>query len=83
MSSPIYCGISWCDCNGVSTAHSANDQGTAVMYVVLTVDHHVKRFPICAEHLKTLMKRVCHHDPHCNHPSQFADHWTILGLDEL
>ena len=70
------CQVSWVDCNDQSTAHDE----PAVVYAVLTTDKGIKKYPICTAHLQTLLKKVVHHDEHCEHPSQYPDVWTILPL---
>ena len=74
------CLVDWTTCDGKSTAH---DKPTpAIAYAVLTIGPHVKKYPICANHMSTLMKHVVHHDPHCTHIANSTPHWTIMGLDE-
>lgn len=76
IDSGLKCQVNWVDCNDHPTGH---DQ-PAVAYAAIVVDHHVKRYAICAQHMQTLLKRTLHHDLHCQHMAEHSTNWSIIEL---
>lgn len=56
-----FCAIEWIDCRGNPTP----DENEAVGHAVLVATG--QRFPICAEHAKSMANGRSHHDPKCTH----------------
>lgn len=65
----VKCEIEWIDCNGTETPDSNDAVGYAVLGSL--------KFPVCADHARTIGNRRCHHGDKCVHLSSNPSGWTF------